>query len=139
MPLHIYTAEEISELTNLANEARELDAEWRAVMAQAGEIIDRLYGFTYSDRFGTHRSTQPGWHCYPETADLADAVSREFRVAPFQQLPKVGEAAYKRIQRATEWRKLNNRTRKEIVFARNVVAKYVQEQSQTAEVTTDGR
>lgn len=49
MPLHIYTAEEIADLTHLANEARDLDAEWRIVMSQAGKIIDRLYGFSYND------------------------------------------------------------------------------------------
>lgn len=124
MAMHKYTADEIAALTALADEARELDAAWRAVMDVAGAIVDRLYGFACEVAGKVERHVDPAWMSYEEAADLAQVVSYEFRVAPFAQLPAVDQCAYRRVARAADWRKLNNKCRKEIAQARAVVERY---------------
>jgi len=122
MTFHIYTAEEIAELTTLADEARELDGEWRVVMAEVGAEIDRVAGFTIEINGQSKRCIAPRWTENSELAHLVDVAHAEYRVAPYAQLPQAGQGAYKRIHRAAEWRKLNNRARREIAKARKAVA-----------------
>ncbi len=107
----IYTADQISELTTLANEARELDAAWRAAMDDAGEIINRVVGEQYL-----------GWeiHYNDQLSDLIDAIHADYTTAPFQYIPHVGEFAVRPL-RAAEWRKLNNKCRREIAKTQKAI------------------
>ncbi len=110
MPIHIYTAAEIAELSALADDAREIEAEARDVLAQAAEIITRKTGGGI------------GWQRYhPELSDLADAICQDFRVAPYSNwMPAVGQFTTK-LQRAAEWQKLNRRARREIANVRKAI------------------
>jgi len=109
---HLYTAEEVAELTVLADEARALEQEWRAVMDEISGLLDALLGRRYC-----------GWQWYhPELHDIAEVIKFDYQVAPYEQLPQVGHGAYKRIHRTKEWRRLNNRCRKEIAAARRALA-----------------
>ena|SRR5215216_1696761 len=108
----IYTADQIAELTALADEARELDAEWRAVIANVGAIVDAVVGERYI-----------GWESdYPELDNLLAPC--EFRPAPFQYIPRVGEFAVRNRYNAAEWRRLNNKCRREIAKTRKAIANY---------------
>jgi hypothetical protein len=126
MTTHIYTAEEITELTTLADEARALDAERRAVWAEIGAAIDRVAGFDFVNWCGpdageTVRTVDPRWLEYPELAHIA-ALDGAMELPNLQHMPQfAGQMAYKHIQRPADWRKLNNRCRKEIAKARKAL------------------
>ena len=124
--MHIYTANEVAELTALAAEARTLDAEWRAVADELGAIVDSLYGFTYTDpATGAQiHTTEMMWDRYAETADLAEACALDFMPAPFHYIPRVGEYCTHNRYNVAEWRKLNNRCRRNIAKARKTIKAY---------------
>lgn len=124
MNQHIYSAQDIAELTEQAEIARKLDAEWREVSAAFVAVIDRVVGPHYL-----------GWEVnYSERADelglenLTDLIlasQMDFTTAPFQYIPRIGEFAIGRnIRKAAEWAKLNRRCAKEIAKARRVIANH---------------
>lgn len=110
----IYTADQVAELTTLAAEARELDAEWRKLNAEIGAIVTAIVGEQYL-----------GWETdYPE---LTAMMGGEFTPAPFAYIPRVGEFATSNRYNAAEWRKLNNKCRREIADTRTAIAAHAME------------
>lgn len=117
-----YTAEEITELTILADEARTIDAEMRVLMIEVGDFLESATGCRFI-----------GWQAYfPELEPLDTATCADFRTAPFyKRLPEVNEYAYgKYIQYAADWKRMNNKCRREIAVVRRLFA----EQQKEAEI-----
>lgn len=108
-----YTADDIAELTMLAAEAKQLDADVHTVMAEAQAIIE-------ADGAG-----YPGWENYhPNLLPIVEATNWEkysFATANTSYIPQVGHYWNSRWNPKT-WAHRNNRTRREIANLRKAIA-----------------
>lgn len=108
-----YTADDISELTMLAAEAKQLDADVHTVMAEAQSVIE-------ADGAG-----YPGWENYhPFLAPIIEALNPDkysFATANTTYIPQVGHYWHSRWNPKT-WAQRNKRTRRGIANLRKAIA-----------------
>lgn len=128
MARYYYTADDIAALSVLADEARTLESDERTLMAEVGEIFDRVAGFW--NVVDNVRSIDPGLYVgrYPELDNLVALTTETVFAAPHRKLPVVGQFAYPTIQRPADWRRKNNQLRKHISAIRAALEVYAQEQ-----------
>lgn len=107
-----YTVEEIADLTALAAEAHQLDADVRAVMAELDDLLT------------SHGAYFPGWEAYyPELQPVIDALDVDkhpFQTANTSYIPQVGHY-WNSKWNPTTWRQRNNQTRRDIANLRKAI------------------
>lgn len=107
-----YTADDITALTALAAEAKQLDAEVRAIMFEVSELLE------------AHGATYPNWQEYhPELVSMVEAMDTEkhpFATANTSYIPRIGEYWNSRWNPST-WQQRNKRTRRDIANMRKAI------------------